>query len=144
MNKSIAPHANLFYDEICSPPKKSTRRGEWHDSGYACSGVTMQKLTESEWKLFSQLRKNALQRFCERTLAELQYVMTDPEKTPHERYLELFKKLHERDEELAYAFNGSSRSNALLQLMVIHKKDLLTPEELAQFRDETRQKLASI
>ncbi len=104
----------------------------------------MQKLTESEWKLFSQLRKNALQRFCERTLAELQYVMTDPEKTPHERYLELFKKLHERDEELAYAFNGSSRSNALLQLMVIHKKDLLTPEELAQFRDETRQKLASI
>ncbi len=101
-------------------------------------------MTESEWKLFSRLAPVALERYCERTLAEFQYVITDPEQTAHERYRALYKLLLERDSDLAAAFNGRSRSNALEKLMFMNHLKLLTDEELAQFREETRAVLRNV
>ena len=73
-------------------------------------------IPETDWKIFRQLRTVALERFCERALAEMAYLASEKVQTSHERYLAIYKQLHSRDKELADAFNGSSRSTASLQL----------------------------
>ena len=97
-------------------------------------------IKESDWRLFSrQLRKTALDRYCARVLSELTALAADKSKTNHERYGAIYGLIHERDEELASAFNGASRSNALFQLTHIYRLGLLTDEEMSRFGSETRQ-----
>jgi hypothetical protein len=99
--------------------------------------VTRQ-ISEADWKVFRQLHKLALERFCERALAELSRLASEPGKGAHERYLTVFKLLERRDEELAEAFDDFRRSTAWRQLAVLRGHGLLTEEEFARFSDETR------
>jgi len=96
------------------------------------------RIPESDWKLFRKLRLLALDRFCQRVLAEVGRLADDTGKSSHERYLAVFKLLQRRDEELAEAFNGPRRSTTLVQLARIRFQELLTDEEFAGFSPETR------
>jgi len=93
---------------------------------------------ESDWKLFRKLQLLALDRFCQRVLAEVSQLAADVGKSSHERYLAVFKLLQRRDKELADAFNDPRRSTALVQLAQIRFRKLLTDEEFAGFSPETR------
>ena len=62
----------------------------------------------------------------------------------HESYLHLLRLMEERDEELAGAFNGLRRSQALLQLAVMRRLGVVTDDEMARFSDETREPVARI
>jgi hypothetical protein len=95
-------------------------------------------INESDWKLFRQLRVIALDRFCQRVLGEIGNIASDAGKSSHERYLAIFRLLNERNREMADAFNDPRRSVALIQLRLIRSLGLLTEEEKAQFRQETR------
>jgi hypothetical protein len=95
-------------------------------------------MTESEWKLFRQLRTVALDRFCQRVLSEVGELAVDADRTSHERYLAVFRLMKRRDEELAAAFDNPRRSTALQQLACIQSHRLLTEEEFARFQPETR------
>src|SRR5437867_8709064 len=95
-------------------------------------------ISESDWKLFRQLRPIALERFCERVLAEIDRIASDGSETSHERYLAVFKLIEQRDKELAGAFDDFRRSTALYQLACIHSQGLLTDEEMGRFTAETR------
>lgn len=98
-------------------------------------------IKESDWKKFRPLREEALNRYCQRVLAEVSKVTADETKTPHERYLSVCKKklIDDRDHELAETFNGLSRSKALLQLILIKRLGLVTEDELNCFSEETRE-----
>ena len=63
---------------------------------------------ESDWKIFRELRVVALERFCKRVLEELEPLRLDTSRSHHERYLDVFRLLQNRDEELAHAFNEST------------------------------------
>jgi hypothetical protein len=102
------------------------------------AAVMLRGIKESDWKVFRRLREVALERFCERALAEMRYVAGELEKTSHERYLAVWKVMNDRDDELAAAFNNPRRSAALEQLMLMRSHKLLTDEEMAQFSDESR------
>jgi hypothetical protein len=93
---------------------------------------------ESDWKVFRQVHTVALDRFCEKVLREIKSCASDVTKTPHERYLEIYKLVRERDRMIASAFNDVRRSTALLQLSIIHSHGLLTEEEMARFSPEAR------
>ena len=93
---------------------------------------------EPDWKVFRQLQPLALDRFCQRVLAEVARLAADADKSHHERYLAVFKLLQRRDEELADAFNNPRRSTALIQLVRLRAEGLLTDEEFARFSDRTR------
>lgn len=99
------------------------------------------QIHESDWKLFRELRSHALDRFCERVLADVARIATDTASNGHDRYLAVFKLIQERDEELAAAFNESRRSTALIQLAHIRSLDLLTGPEIARFSPDTRSAL---
>ena len=93
---------------------------------------------ESDWKLFRQLQPLALDRFCQRVLAEVGRLVAATGKGSHERYRAVFKLLQKRDEELAYSFDNPRRSTAMIQLLRIRAERLLTEDEFDRFSAETR------
>jgi hypothetical protein len=95
-------------------------------------------IKESDWKLFRSLRAIALERFCRRVLDDIASIASDTGKSAHQRYLEIYRLVRERDKELAFAFNDVRRSTAIMQLGVIASHDFLTAEELAQFSPDVR------
>ena len=101
-------------------------------------------MSEAEWKIFRELREVALDRFCERVLAEVGKLAADTRKPNHKRYLALFNLLKRRNEELGTAFDNPRRTNALVQLMYIHSLGLITDEEIARFKPATQESLKSV
>jgi hypothetical protein len=96
------------------------------------------QIRESDWKILRDLSKVALERFCERTLGEIAAITIATSRGAHERYLEVFRLIDRRDEELALAFNGLRRSNAVIKLATMRSRGLLTEDEYQRFSDETR------
>jgi hypothetical protein len=97
-------------------------------------------IPERDWKLFSrELRPIALERFCERVLAEIGRVSADDSRTHHDRYLAVYQLVRERDRELAGAFNDCRRSVARMQIGIIRRMGLLTDDEMVRFTPETRE-----
>ncbi|MCI0703179.1 MAG: peptide ABC transporter substrate-binding protein [Planctomycetia bacterium] len=97
-----------------------------------------QHISEADWKLFRQLRAVALERFCQRVLLEVGQLASGSGASSHERYLEVYRLIHERDEELASAFNDPRRSTARFQLARMRALGLLTDAEYSEFSAETR------
>ena len=102
------------------------------------------EIKESDWKLFRQLHKVALERFCERVLAEVRAATAKTDDSYHDRYLRVFDLIRDRDKTIARTFNDPRRSNALILLANVKHEGLLTAAELAQFSPETRQAIEDI
>lgn len=101
-------------------------------------------IKESDWKLFRQLHQVALERFCERVLAEVRAAAAETGVGYHDRYLRLFDLISDRDKTIARTFNDVRRSNALILLANIKHEGLLTTAELARFSPETREAIENI
>jgi len=97
----------------------------------------------SDWKLFRQLHQIALERFCERVLAEVR-AATEAGDGYHDRYLRVFDLIRDCDKTIARIFNDVRRSNALILLANIKQEGLLTAAELARFSPETREAIENI
>ena len=97
-----------------------------------------QHLPESDWKLFRKIRALALDRFCERTLAEMVTTASSDPRSAHDRYVAIYELLQARDKELARAFDDLRRSQAIPQLAAMWSLGLLTEAELQQFSAETQ------
>lgn len=95
-------------------------------------------IPESDWRRFKNLKRVVLERFCEGVLEECQRILADPGPGAHDRYLRLFRLTRERDRELARAFDGQSRSKAIVQLVAMRRLGLVRDEELHQFTPDTR------
>src|SRR5437016_13528618 len=98
----------------------------------------MREIPESDWKLFRELRVAALEIFCERTLGEVQQLSSVTDKSFHERYLDVYRRIEDRDKELADAFNDPRRSQMLAQLVRMQALGLIGESELAGFSNETQ------
>jgi hypothetical protein len=94
---------------------------------------------ESDWKVFRRLHPIALERFCERILAEIESALANPSMTSHERYIAVYQLVERRDNEVASLFNDFRRSTALQQIALIQSHKLLTNEEMAEFSDDVRE-----
>lgn len=97
---------------------------------------------EPDWKVFRQLREQALERLCERILSEVEEISSDAEASFHDRYLRVYRLLQRQDREIADAFNDPRRSQAMIQLARMKALRLLQPEELTRFSTTTREVLA--
>jgi hypothetical protein len=98
----------------------------------------MNNIMESDWKLFRQLHKTALNRFCERILKDAGAIMSKSAMSRHECYLELYNHLKEKDKDVGCLFDDLRRSTALIQLKLICSHALLTREEMDQFSPEVQ------
>ena len=93
---------------------------------------------ESDWKKFTKLKKVALERFCESVLDESRVLCDRENLTAHEKYLDIYKIIQKRDQELGRVFDGHSRSRADQQLRDMYNKGLVTDDELSKFSEETQ------
>ncbi len=100
--------------------------------------MNSRKLPESDWSHFRELRDLALERFCRRVLGELEPLMQDSERTYHQRYIEIFGTLKQRDRELSQAFDDVRRSRMIEQLATMCMLRLVEPTELSAFTADTR------
>ena len=96
-------------------------------------------IPEKDWRIFRKLREVALERFCAQVLNDAARIAAERTTSAHARYGELFDLMHDRDHELASAFDNPRRSTAFTQLVLMVRLGLLTPGELAGLGDETRQ-----
>lgn len=99
---------------------------------------------ESDWKVFRELHAVALERFCERVLAEVQEISARSGRSFHDRYLDVDRLLRKRDAELARAFDNPRRSAAFIQLFAIHSLGLLEPTELTRFSSAVRERIDAL
>lgn len=101
-------------------------------------------IPESDWKRFKDVKAAALERFCERVLQECKEVIEDRGHSAHERYVQLFRLIRERDKELAAAFDYHSRSKVLMQLIAMRQLGVVKDEELEGFSLETRDSVEGV
>ena len=100
------------------------------------------RISEADWKRLGRLKPIALDRFCQRVLAEVARVAADSARGSHDRYLEVFRLVQERDTELASAFDDLRRSTALFRLARMRALGVVTDQELGEFDAETREAVA--
>ena len=65
-------------------------------------------------------------------------MIADSAASPHERYLRLYRLIEERDSVIGTAFDDLRRSTALQHLISIVALHLVTPDELNEFTQQTR------
>lgn len=99
------------------------------------------RIAESDWKIFKEVRENALERLSQRILGEARAICDDESMTAHERYGRLYGLIQDRDRDMADAFNDFRRSTAVRCLRLMWKLDLLTEEEIARFSDDVQRTL---
>ena len=95
-------------------------------------------IAETDWKVLRRVHPLALERYCERVLAEIERVLHNSAQSTHQRYLDIFKIIEQRDREMASIFNDPKRSNALTMLARIRSDGLLTEDEFSGLSQETR------
>ena len=101
----------------------------------------MDRMPESDWKRFRVLRKTALDRYCTRVLGEVTEAAGTTGLTAHERYRRIYQLIHDRDDDLAAAFDNPRRSDAIRQLTMICRLNLVTDAEVEPFTEATRETL---
>ena len=95
-------------------------------------------IKESDWKIFRELRKVALERFCQRVLDAVTQTASRKNQTSHERYTKIYRLVKHKDGELADMFDAPRRSAAITQLARMIYQKLLDEEEYLKFSPETR------
>jgi len=95
-------------------------------------------LPESDWKTVRKLHDLALERFCQRVLADIERIHSATAKKAHTRYLEIFKVIEEQDKEIEWIFNDLNRSNAMEHLCAMRTRELLAETEFALLSQETQ------
>jgi hypothetical protein len=100
--------------------------------------VPRNTIAETDWKVLRRVHPLALERYCERVLAEIERVTRNSAQSTHQRYLDIFKIIEQRDREMASIFNDPRRSNALTMLARIRADGLLTEDEFSGLSRETR------
>jgi tRNA nucleotidyltransferase/poly(A) polymerase len=98
----------------------------------------MLEIKEPDWKVLRRVHPLALERFCERVLAEIDRVLRNGAPSPHARYLQIFRILQQRDREMARLFDNPRRSHALTMLAQIRSQGLLTEDEFSSLSPEKR------
>jgi hypothetical protein len=100
------------------------------------------EIKESDWKILRRLHAQALERFCQQILLEVERINADHTRSFHQKYLALYEFVQRRDRELAQTFDDLRRSTAFIQLAAMQSRGLVSEEEFAQFSQETQQVVA--
>jgi hypothetical protein len=102
------------------------------------------KAPEADWRVFRGLQKIALDRFCTRVLDEADRLLRDASRPAHDRYLDLYRLMRERDRQVSAMFDDPNRSRMVWQAARMHALDLLEPDELERFSDKTRRLIEAV
>jgi hypothetical protein len=110
--------------------------------GFPVAGATLDptdRIPEPDWKVLRELKSVALERLSRQILDEVEALAAQEGKSYHERYREVHEIVAERTKEMAFAFDGITRSKAREKLYAMRVLNLVTDEEFLRFSAETRE-----
>lgn len=93
-------------------------------------------MKESDWKKFKTIKKKAIERFCNQALDDFSQVISNTDEHVHNRYLELYSLVQDRNEEMARIFDYHSRSKASVQLTAMRARGLVDESWLEGLSEE--------
>ena len=99
----------------------------------------MSDINESDWTLLREMNRIALDRLCDRILKDVLELASDPDKCAHVRYLAVWELIQNENKEIAAAFDGLRRSQAIMQLAHMRRLKLISDTEFAQFSPQSRE-----
>jgi hypothetical protein len=94
-------------------------------------------IPEADWKVFRQLHGVWLDRYCTKVNERTKRLLSESELSAHDRYLKVYRFIHDKDKELGSAFNDLRRSTAIMQISRIKNLGVITEEELGRFSEAT-------
>ena len=95
-------------------------------------------MKELDWKVFTDIKDKAIEKYCTLALEESKEVISDQKEHVHNRYLLLYKLLQKRNKQMSLLFDGHSRSKAWIQLIAIRNEGLADEALLSKLSDEFR------
>ena len=104
----------------------------------------MREIKESDWEILRELHPIALERFCRQILSEVEQIDAERTKSFHQKYLDIFRLVQQRDREIVRVFDNLRRSTALVQLAEIESRGLLNSDEYLRFSEGTRNTIAHL
>lgn len=93
-------------------------------------------MKESDWKIFKQIKEDAIEQFCNKALSEYQDIIKSKKEKSQETYLFLYRSVIDRDKKMALLFDGHSRSIAFIQLLAIRAEGLADETLLNKLSEE--------
>jgi hypothetical protein len=87
-------------------------------------------MKESDWKLFKNVKENALEKYCAEALSDIDEAMNKEGDSFHSKYLNVYKLINNADDKLSLLFDGHSRSKAAFQLRHMRSEGLVADSEL--------------
>ena len=90
---------------------------------------------DADWKVFKQIKENAIAKFCEAVLSEYREVIDEQENHPHNRVLLIERLAENRRKQMKLMFEAHSRSKMNLQLYAIRAEGLADDDMLKKLSD---------
>ena len=98
----------------------------------------MRTIKESDWKIYRQLHPIVLDRYCRQVFHDISAIISNEEKSPHKRYLDIFQAVKQHDHQIELLLDNPRRSTALMQILAINAQGLFTEEEFSSFSLDIR------
>lgn len=99
---------------------------------------------EKDWKTMRHLKDELLQELCARINRQSRQILADESKSEHQRYLDLYRHIHDSDEIVAECFNDWRRSRLELRILSLRRHKLMTDEHVQRLSDGGQDWLATI
>ena len=93
-------------------------------------------MKESDWKIFKEIKKKAIEAYCKQSLEEFTEIIEDENEHFHNRFLLIYKLAKNRDKQMNLIFDYDSRSKASIQLLLIRGEGLADNQLLKKLSND--------
>ena len=100
-----------------------------------------QSTPERDWKYIRTVHDDLLATLCERINRQSADLLATFVGSEHEKYLALYRHVHDSDEIIGDCFNDLKRSNLVMKLAAMQHHGLLLREHTEHLSPETQQRL---
>ncbi len=104
-------------------------------------------LPKGQGKIAQEVIRRGLQKECADFMSQIKEFVNTPdtgERTPHDLYLELFRKVDAFDGHIAKRYNGLGGSRYIFTVINQYIDGVLTDDDLRLFNDEAYQNIRKI
>lgn len=101
-------------------------------------------IPEKDWKQLRKLKPEMLNTLCLRINKKAEEIIQTPEKSEHEKYIDLYEHIQESDDVVARCFNDWRRSNIWIKFHALLREGLLTDKHVMSLSDESEERFQNI
>ncbi|MCG3738124.1 hypothetical protein EXA16_17690 [Vibrio cincinnatiensis] len=100
-------------------------------------------IKESDWKIFCEIKNEAIQLYCERQLSQVIETITNESELADERFHFMCKYAQASQKQMKLIFDGHSRSSAFIQLILMYEENLISLSQFERLSDELKKEIMS-